>query len=99
MNLCNETQRALYSHGGQPYHYHSLLKQEALMKLCAKQAQDRVLLRLDETSIRAPFILNQSDYASEYTPYESAVFKRSRDSEPSKTRSHLTKKGCCHSQR
>lgn len=54
MNLCNETQRALYSHGGQPYHYHSLLKQEALMKLCAKQAQDRVLLRLDETSIRAP---------------------------------------------
>ncbi len=53
MKLYNEA-RTLYSHGGQPYHYHSLLRQEALMKLCAKQAPDRVLVRLDETTIRTP---------------------------------------------
>ena len=42
MDLYNEAQKTLCKYGGQSYCYPSFLKQEALMRLCAKQAQDQV---------------------------------------------------------
>jgi len=49
MESYNKALRTLCSHDKQPYHYHALLKQEALMRLCAKKAQNRLPMHLNET--------------------------------------------------
>ncbi|MBP9729639.1 MAG: hypothetical protein KBD23_05860 [Gammaproteobacteria bacterium] len=40
MNVYRQTLGDLAQYHSQPYHYQYLLKQEALMRVCAKQAQD-----------------------------------------------------------